>query len=62
MVPWLVPLGLLTTVVLVSEFKTDGQLIMLTGGFLILVLLGSIVYRPREGEDADVSYWRMRRR
>lgn len=62
MVPWLVPLGLLTTVVLVSEFKTDGQLIMLTGGFLILVLLGSIVYRPRDGKDADVHYWRMRRR
>lgn len=62
MLPWLVPVGLLATVVLVSEFKTDGQLLMLTGGFLILVLLGSIVYRPRDGEDPDVHYWRMRRR
>jgi hypothetical protein len=61
MLPWLVPLGLLATVVLVSQFKTDEQLLILAGGFLILVFLGSIVYRPRNGEDADVHYWRMRR-
>ena len=62
MVPWLFPLGLLATVVALSIFKTDAQLIMLAGGLLAVALLGSIVLRPGPGEDADVDYWRIRRR
>jgi hypothetical protein len=62
MVPWLFPLGLLATVAGVSVFKTDAQLVMLAGGLLLATLLGSIVYRPRDGEDPDVDYWRIGRR
>ena len=34
----------------------------LAGGLLAVALLGSIVLRPGPGEDADVDYWRIRRR
>ena len=62
MVPWLSPLGLLATVVSVTVFKTHAQLIMLAGGLLLAVLLGSVVFRPRAGEDPEVDYWRIGRR
>jgi len=62
MVPWLLPLGLLATVVLISQFGSGARLLMFSGGFVLLVFLLSIVYRPRDGEDPEVDYWRMRRR
>ena len=62
MLPWLFPLGLLVTVVSVTVFKRDEQVVMLAAGWLLAVLIGAIVFRPRPGEDADVHYWRIRRR
>jgi hypothetical protein len=62
MMPWLFPLGLLATVVSVTVFKTSAQVLMLAGGLLLAVVLGSVVFRPRAGEDAEVDYWRIARR
>jgi hypothetical protein len=62
MMPWLFPLGLLATVVSVTVFKTSAQVLMLAGGLLLAVVLGSVVFRPRAGEDAKVDYWRIARR
>jgi hypothetical protein len=62
MIPWLLPLGLLATVVSVSVFKSAGQVLVLGAGWLLVLLLASIVFRPRPGEDLDVNYWRIRRR
>jgi hypothetical protein len=62
MLPWLFPVGLVATVVLVTVFKIDGKLVLLAPGWLILALLGSIVFRVRDGEDPNTHYWRMRRR
>jgi len=62
MLPWLFPLGLLVTVVSLTVFKSNEQLVLLVGGYLLAVLLGSIVFRPRPGEDSEVDYWRIRRR
>jgi len=62
MVPWLSPLGLLATVVSVTVFKTHAQVLMLAGGLLLSVLLGSVVFRPHSGEDPEVDYWRIGRR
>lgn len=61
MVPWLVPLGLLATVVSLTVFKTDEQVLLLAAGWLLVMLLASLAFRPRAGEDADVDYWRIRR-
>ena len=62
MIPWLLPLGLLATVVSLTVFKSDEQIVLLAGGWLLVMLLASIVFRPRAGEDPDVNYWRIRRR
>ena len=62
MLPWLFPLGLLVTVVSLTVFKSDEQIVLLAAGWLLVMLLASIVFRPRPGEDAEVSYWRIRRR
>jgi hypothetical protein len=62
MIPWLLPFGLLATVVSVSVFKSAGQVLVLGAGWLLVLLLASIVFRPRAGEDSDVNYWRIRRR
>jgi hypothetical protein len=62
MVPWLLPLGLLATVVSVTEFTSDEQVVLFAAGCLLVVLLGSLVFRPRDGEDPDTQYWRIRRR
>jgi hypothetical protein len=62
MLPWLVPVGLLATVVSVTVFKDDEQLLLLAGGWLLVVLLGSAVFRVRDGEDPETHYWRFKRR
>jgi hypothetical protein len=62
MVPWLFPVALLLTVMSVTVFKTVEMLLLLAGGYLLAVLIASIVFRPREGEDPEVDYWRIRRR
>jgi hypothetical protein len=62
MLPWLLPLGLLATVVSLTVFKSDEQILLFGAGYLLVMLLASIVFRPRPGEDADVNYWRIRRR
>lgn len=58
MLPWLFPVGLLATVVSVTVFG----LLPLAGGLLLAVLLGSIVFPPRDGDDRDpdTHYWRLR--
>ncbi|HUA44624.1 MAG TPA: hypothetical protein VMA77_05315 [Solirubrobacteraceae bacterium] len=61
MLPWLFPLGLLATVVAVTAFPGDEGLLLLAGALLLLVLIGSIVFPPRndEGVDPDTHYWRL---
>ena len=55
MLPWLFPVGLLATVVLVSAFPGSKGLLLLAGGLLLAVLIGSIVFPPRrdDGRDPD---------
>jgi hypothetical protein len=62
MLPWLFPVGLLATVVLVSAFPGNEGLLLLAGGLLLAVLIGSIVFPPRrdDGRDPDTDYWRLR--
>jgi hypothetical protein len=62
MLPWLFPAALLVTVISVTVFKSQERLLLLAGGYLLAVLIGSIVFRPREGQDPEVDYWRIRRR
>ena len=61
MLPWLFPLGLLATVVSVTAFPGDEGLLLLAGALLLLVLIGSILFPPRndEGVDRDTHYWRL---
>jgi hypothetical protein len=61
MLPWLFPLGLLATVVAVTVFRNAEGLLMLIGGLLLAVLLGSIVFpaRREDGRDPDTHYWRL---
>ncbi|MFZ0377502.1 MAG: hypothetical protein WAL38_06705 [Solirubrobacteraceae bacterium] len=58
MLPWLFPLGLLATVVSVTVLG----LFLVAGGLLLAVLLGSIVFPPRDDDDRDpdTHYWRLR--
>ena len=49
MLPWLFPVGLLATVVLVTAFPGNEGLLLLAGGLLLAALIGSIVFPPRTG-------------
>jgi hypothetical protein len=62
MLPWLFPLGLLATVVAVTVFRTNEDTVMLAGGALLVLLIGSIVFPPRDadGGDSETHYWRLR--
>jgi len=62
MLPWLFPLGLLATVVAVTVFKSNEGMVMLAGGALLVLLIGSIVFPARDDAsgDPETHYWRLR--
>lgn len=64
MLPWLVPLGLLVTVALVSLFPSlPASLLPVVWGFLVFPV-GLICYRSRDRstgrklDETDTDYWR----
>jgi hypothetical protein len=60
MLPWLLPVGMLGAVVFVAVFgRYAGLAAAAVGAVLVLVLCR--VHTPA-GEDADIHYWRLRRR
>jgi hypothetical protein len=64
MLPWLLPVGLLGAVVFVSIFNGNSPLAALTVA-LISCAIAAIVRHKQYGDadpDADVNYWRIRRR
>ncbi len=61
MLPWLLPLGLLATVVFFTEFGTYAGLAIIVIGMLLVPVLW-LVDLPWLGDDADTQYWRFGRR
>ncbi len=61
MLPWLFPVGLLSTVVFFTVFGTYAGLAIIAIGILLVPVLW-FLDMPGLGEDADTKYWRFGRR
>jgi hypothetical protein len=62
MLPWLLPVGILGAVVYVSIFDSYSALIALPVAWVALPVLWRIRFPPSDDPDADMNYWRIRRR
>ncbi|MBV8218305.1 MAG: hypothetical protein JO325_07565 [Solirubrobacterales bacterium] len=62
MLPWLLPVGMLAGVVFVSSFGSYSALVALALAFVALPVLWRIRFPAGEDPDAEVNYWRIRRR
>ena len=60
MLPWLFPVGLLVTVVLVSVFREFVAFVAIIAGWLLVPVLWRLHF-PAD-EDAHTKYWRFGRR
>jgi hypothetical protein len=60
MLPWLLPVGMLATVVILTLFEPYAWLAAVVVAALLLPVLWRTHF-PSAGEDADTQYWRMRR-
>ena len=56
MLPWLFPVGLLVTVILVAIFKDYVAFAAIIAGWLLVPVLWRL--RIPVDEDADTKYWR----
>jgi hypothetical protein len=61
MLPWLVPVGLLATVVFFTVAGRYAGLVAAGIGVLLIPVLWRVHF-PSLGEDADTQYWRFGRR
>jgi fatty acid desaturase len=61
MLPWLVPVGLLATVVLLTVAGPYAGLVVVGIGVLLVPVLW-LVHFSSLGDDADTQYWRFGRR
>lgn len=62
MLPFLFPVGLLGVVVLVSVFDQISGLVGASLMLLVAPFLWRARFGPGDDPDADVNYWRIRRR
>ena len=62
MIPWLLPVGMLGAVVFVSIFDGYSALVALPVAWVALPVLWRIRFPASDDPDADVHYWRIRRR
>ncbi len=58
MLPWLFPIGLLGSVVLVTVFGDYAPLAAVVAGLLLVPVLWRVHF-PGSDEDADTRYWRI---
>ena len=62
MLPWLLPVGMLAGVVFVSSFGSYSALVALALAFVALPIFLRSRFAASDDPDADVNYWRIRRR
>ncbi|HUA06274.1 MAG TPA: hypothetical protein VMB27_20370 [Solirubrobacteraceae bacterium] len=62
MLPWLLPVGMLGAVVFVSIFDNYSALAALVLLGVALPVFWRVRFPARDDPDADVNYWRIRRR
>ena len=62
MLPWLLPVGMLGTIVFVSIFNGYSALVALPVAWVALPLVWRARFPSKDDPDADVNYWRLRRR
>jgi len=62
MIPWLLPVGMLAGVVFVAIFDSYSALVALALAFVAVPFLLRSRFPAGDDPDADVHYWRIRRR